>query len=131
MRDQFPDGQLFADPHSFERDSTSTAEGLAGFLRAHGVPDHRIPVDLSEWAAQYRSLLSGRRMLVVLDDVRTAVSVRPLPGGPGTNNEPPGRARLGRPHAHHQRDAARHHQVVRPRCADPRGQRHGCTITRR
>ncbi|WP_170215002.1 AfsR/SARP family transcriptional regulator [Streptomyces otsuchiensis] len=83
LRDQFPDGQLFADLRGSDRDPTSTAEVLSGFLRALGVPDHRIPVDISERAAQYRSLLNGRRILVVLDDVRTADSVRPLlPGGP-------------------------------------------------
>ncbi|MEO3975598.1 BTAD domain-containing putative transcriptional regulator [Streptomyces sp. CAU 1734] len=83
VRDQFPGGQLFADLGHSDHTPTSTAEVLAGFLRALGVPDHRIPADLSERAAQYRSLLSGRRVLVVLDDVRTAASVRPLlPGGP-------------------------------------------------
>jgi tetratricopeptide (TPR) repeat protein len=57
---------------------------LAGFLRALGVPDSAIPAADTERAARYRTLLAGRRVLVVLDDAASAAQVRPLlPGSSG------------------------------------------------
>jgi DNA-binding SARP family transcriptional activator/Tfp pilus assembly protein PilF len=75
----FPDGQLFVNLRGYDPDRLmSAADALAGFLRALGVPGQNIPPDADERAALYRSLLSGRRMLVVLDNARSAEQVRPL-----------------------------------------------------
>jgi tetratricopeptide (TPR) repeat protein len=54
------------------------ADTLAGFLRALGVPGPEIPPDTEERAARYRSLLAGRRMLVVLDNAGTVEQARAL-----------------------------------------------------
>ena len=54
------------------------AEALAGFLRSLGVPESGIPADQAERAGCFRSLLAGQRMLVVLDNARSAEQVRPL-----------------------------------------------------
>jgi hypothetical protein len=60
------------------------ADALAGFLRALGVPGPDIPPEPDERAARYRSLLAGRRMLVVLDNAGSVEQVRLLlPGGIG------------------------------------------------
>jgi hypothetical protein len=59
------------------------ADALAGFLRALGVPGPDIPLEPDERAARYRSLLAGRRMLVVLDNAGSVEQVRLLlPGTP-------------------------------------------------
>ena len=54
------------------------AEVLARFLRDLGVDPARIPASEEERGAQYRTLLTDRRVLIVLDDARDAAQVRPL-----------------------------------------------------
>jgi tetratricopeptide (TPR) repeat protein len=84
VRSEFPDGQLYVNLHGFDPEQPlSAADALAGFLRALGVAGKNIPVELEERAAAYRSLLDGRRMLVVLDNASSVEQVRPLlPGTP-------------------------------------------------
>lgn len=87
VRSAFPDGQLYADL----RGATPGVESLAPedvlrrFLRSLGQTDDQIPASLDEAAARFRSLTSGRRVLVLLDDVVDAAQVRQLtPGGGGS-----------------------------------------------
>ncbi|MEV0679878.1 tetratricopeptide repeat protein [Actinosynnema sp. NPDC050436] len=83
--DRFPDGQLFVDLRGFSPagDPMQSTEAVRGFLDAFGVAPARIPADPHAQAALYRSLLAGRRMLVVLDNAATAAQVVPLlPGNP-------------------------------------------------
>jgi tetratricopeptide (TPR) repeat protein len=82
---QFPDGQLYVNLRGYDPDQPVTpGQALAGFLRALGVADADIPAGEADRAARYRSLLSGRRMLVVLDNAATTQQVRPLLPGSGT-----------------------------------------------
>src|SRR5215469_11991229 len=83
---RFPDGQLYVNLRGFGPDGTPTdpAEAVRGFLDALGAPAARIPPGLAGQTALYRSLLRGKRVLVVLDNARDAGQVRPLlPGSPG------------------------------------------------
>lgn len=84
VRDEFPDGQLYANLRGYDPDQPmAPGDALAGFLRALGMPGQDIPLEVDERAAAYRSLLDGRRMLVVLDNAATVGQIRPLlPGAP-------------------------------------------------
>ncbi|MEV0204806.1 BTAD domain-containing putative transcriptional regulator [Streptomyces sp. NPDC050788] len=86
IADRFPDGQLYVNLRGFDPSGAvmTPHEALGGFLDALGVPAPRIPADPQARTGLYRSLLAGRRMLVVLDNARTCDQVRPLlPGAPG------------------------------------------------
>ncbi|MET9627277.1 BTAD domain-containing putative transcriptional regulator [Lentzea sp. NPDC006480] len=83
----FPDGQLYVDLHGYDPGGsrTSPADALLGFLQALDVSPQQVPDDVDARAALFRSLLSERRMLIVLDNARDAGQVRPLlPGAPGS-----------------------------------------------
>jgi tetratricopeptide (TPR) repeat protein len=83
---RFPDGQLYVNLRGFDPAGTpmKPAEAVRGFLDAFEVPAARIPVSLDAQEALYRSLLAGRRVLVLLDNARDTGQVRPLlPGSPG------------------------------------------------
>lgn len=85
VTDQFPDGQLYLNLRGYDPGQPMTSgDALASFLRALGVPGPDIPPGDDERAARYRTLLAGRRMLVILDNAGSAEQVRPLlPGTPG------------------------------------------------
>jgi DNA-binding SARP family transcriptional activator len=78
VRGSFPDGQLYVDLLGAAPQPLPAADALARFLRDLGVDGREIPVDEDERAARYRTVLAGRRILVVLDNARDAAQVRPL-----------------------------------------------------
>jgi DNA-binding SARP family transcriptional activator len=83
---QFPDGQLYVNLRGFDPGGqpAEPAEALRGFLDALGVPQARIPDGVPARAGLYRSLVAGKRVLVVLDNASDPGQVRPLlPGSPG------------------------------------------------
>jgi hypothetical protein len=82
----FGDGQLYLNLRGFDSSDSATApmDALRALLCSLGVPPRHIPDDPDTRAGLYRSVLAGRRILVVLDNARDVEQVRPLlPGSPG------------------------------------------------
>jgi DNA-binding SARP family transcriptional activator/tetratricopeptide (TPR) repeat protein len=84
VRDLFPDGQMYVDLSGASAQPASPGEVLARFLRDLGVEGDKIPAGDDERAALYRTRLTGRRVLILLDNARDAAQVRPLL--PGTSS---------------------------------------------
>src|SRR6201992_3836817 len=78
MRAQYPDGVLYADLDGASPQPLPPAEVLARFLRDLGVRENQIPVDEEQRAAQFRTRLNGRRIMLLLDNARDAAQVRAL-----------------------------------------------------
>ncbi len=105
VRDHYPDGQLFADLRGAGPDPADPEAVLGAFLRALGVSDPEIPAGQDERAALWRTRLSDRRVLVVLDDARDAEQVSPLmPGSAGCAVIVTSRSRIAGMHAAHSVD---------------------------
>jgi tetratricopeptide (TPR) repeat protein len=97
VRDRFPGGQLYVNLRGYgPTPPLDPLQALAQLLFGLGVEADRIPIDADRAAGLYRSLLAGRRALVVLDNARNAEQVRPLiPGAPGCVVLVTSRDRLG------------------------------------
>jgi DNA-binding SARP family transcriptional activator len=79
VRDRFPDGQLAVNLRGYDREEPLTPhDALGQLLRGLGHSKHEIPVETEQRIGVYRSLLADRRVLVLLDNARTAEQVRPL-----------------------------------------------------
>ncbi|MGP4114774.1 tetratricopeptide repeat protein [Streptomyces sp. 4N509B] len=81
---EFPDGQLYADLRGFAPGTPpSAAEVLGMLLRAFG--ETEVPASVPELTARWRSVTSGLRFALMLDNAATAAQVRTLlPSAPGS-----------------------------------------------
>ncbi|MFJ8963556.1 BTAD domain-containing putative transcriptional regulator [Lentzea sp. NPDC102401] len=87
VADRFPDGQLHVNLRGFDlhAEPLDPVAVVRDFLVSLGLPSST----LRNWSddaviAEYRSMLAGRRVLLVLDNARDVDQVRPLlPGGAG------------------------------------------------
>jgi tetratricopeptide (TPR) repeat protein len=83
---RFPDGQLYVNLRGFDPSGAPLGPGevLRGLLGALGIAPDLMPADVQARSALFRSLLSGKAMMLLLDNARDAEQVRPLlPAGPG------------------------------------------------
>lgn len=85
VQQRFPDGTLHTNLRGYGPGRpASPDEVLDDFLVALGVPAAAVPAGCDARSGLFRTLLSGRRMLLVLDNANSAEQVRPLlPGTPG------------------------------------------------
>ncbi|MHA5049739.1 AfsR/SARP family transcriptional regulator [Streptomyces sp. SD15] len=98
VRDRFPDGQLYVNLHGFDHDRQplEPGEALELLLRSLGLAASEIPPHHEAQSRVFRTLLAGRRMLVLLDNAASAEQVRPLlPSGPNCCVLVTSRNRLG------------------------------------
>ena len=98
VADQYADGQLHANLRGFGPDHNRlpAQDALGRLLTDLGAAPSRIPAGLDARAGLFRSVLAGRRMLIVLDNAASADQVRPLlPGQPGCLILVTSRNRLG------------------------------------
>lgn len=86
VSEHFRNGQLYIDLHGYDPGSPIAPEqALERFLLALGVPAGAIPQDAAARSDLYRSVLAGRKMLVILDNAARTDQVRPLIPGSGGN----------------------------------------------
>ncbi|MFI2607567.1 ATP-binding protein [Kitasatospora sp. NPDC018619] len=86
----YPDGRLYADLRGADESPADPAGVLAAFLRALGADPREIPPSLEERSALYRTLLAGRRTLVLLDNAAGEQQLGPLLPGTAAGGERPG-----------------------------------------
>ncbi|MFF8910798.1 tetratricopeptide repeat protein [Streptomyces olivaceoviridis] len=80
VAERFPDGQLYVNLRGFENAGRplDPGEALGGFLRALGVPSDDMPTSTGQRSALFREETAARKLIVVLDNARSAEQVRPL-----------------------------------------------------
>ena len=80
LASRYPDGQIYVNFQGGETGLRPLSPGdlVARVLRGFGLNGRHIPVDADEAAARLRSLMAGRRVLLVLDNAVSAAQVRPL-----------------------------------------------------
>jgi tetratricopeptide (TPR) repeat protein len=85
VADRYPDAQLHLNLRGYgPGEPLSAAAATEKLLRALGVPAEQIPSEVDDRATLLRSTLSGRKVLLLLDNAREAEHVRPLlPGTTG------------------------------------------------
>ncbi len=78
LKDRFPDGQLFINLKGIGENPLTPADAMAQVIRAYFGSDARMPESEAEIAGLYRSVLAGKRTLLLLDNAASREQVEPL-----------------------------------------------------
>ena len=76
-KDRYPDAQLFLNLHGVDPAPLAPEKAMEQIIHAFH-PDARLPDDREALAGIYRSVLTGRRALLLLDNARDAAQIEPL-----------------------------------------------------
>jgi tetratricopeptide (TPR) repeat protein len=74
---QHPDAQIYTDLRGVSEKPLTSAEAMAYVIRAFQ-PEARVPEDENELGTLYRSILHGKKALLLMDNARDAAQVKPL-----------------------------------------------------
>jgi tetratricopeptide (TPR) repeat protein len=77
LASRFPDGQLFLELRGTSEKPLTSAEAMAQVIRAYH-PEAKLPEGEPEIAGLYRSVLAGKRALLLLDNAASREQVEPL-----------------------------------------------------
>jgi tetratricopeptide (TPR) repeat protein len=80
----YPDAQFFINLQGTDTNPRPPQEVLATCIRAFLGPEARLPEDLDQLSQLYLSQLSGKRVLLLLDNAADSAQVRPLLPPPGS-----------------------------------------------
>ena len=78
VADNYPDGQLYLNLAGTSPNPAGPADVLARLLRDLGAEMTGLPAGSEELAARFRSMVAGKRLLLVADDARDSAQVVPL-----------------------------------------------------
>ena len=78
LSSEYPDAQFFANLQGTDPNPRRPEEVLATFIRAFVGLEAALPDDLDQLTQLYLSQLSGKRVLVLLDNAADSTQVRPL-----------------------------------------------------
>lgn len=96
IRDSYPDGQLYANLRAGDGSPVRPDDVLAAFIVSLGHRSDDVPATLEARTALLRTVLNGRRVLLVLDDAVNVEQIRPLlPGSADCGVLITARTRLG------------------------------------
>ena len=77
LKDHFPDGQLFVSMQGTSAQPLTPMDAMAQVIRSYA-PALRLPENEAELANLYRSVLTGKRALLLLDNALNDGQIRPL-----------------------------------------------------
>jgi tetratricopeptide (TPR) repeat protein len=78
LKDEYPDAQFFINLQGTNANPRSPQEAMAVCIRAFLGPEAKLPEDAEQLSNLYLSQLSGKRVLLLLDNAADSAQVRPL-----------------------------------------------------
>ena len=77
LKQQYPDAQFFLDLKGVSQEPLTAADAMAHVVQGF-LPEAKRPENEAELAGLYRSLLDGKKALLLMDNARDAAQVEPL-----------------------------------------------------
>lgn len=78
LRDRFSDGQIFLNMQSTSQNPRESKEAMVDIIRTYLGPENRLPEDINGLRGIYHSILSDKKILILLDNAESREQVEPL-----------------------------------------------------